>query len=56
MGQYKTYIWYGKGCDAEERFTAKILSEKLDRGMLVGASPLEGKIPVVSVRSKTSGF
>ncbi|XP_063673911.1 advillin-like isoform X3 [Bolinopsis microptera] len=40
LGQYKTYIWYGKGCDAEEKFTAKMLSEKLDRQSLIGASPL----------------
>ncbi|KAL5262308.1 hypothetical protein ACHWQZ_G007886 [Mnemiopsis leidyi] len=40
LGQYKTYIWYGKGCDAEEKYTAKMLSQKLDRQSLIGASPL----------------
>ena len=33
-----------QGCDAEEKYTAKMLSEKLDRQSLIGASPLSGPL------------
>ena len=33
-----------QGCDAEEKYTAKMLAEKLDRQSLIGASPLTGNV------------
>lgn len=38
LTRHKTYIWYGKGCDAEERYTGKLLAEKVDRKMLIGSN------------------
>lgn len=41
LTKHKTYIWYGKGCDAEERYTGKLLAEKVDRKMLIGVNGVQ---------------
>lgn len=45
---FVTYFGPLQGCDAEEKYTAKMLSQKLDRQSLIGASPLSGIVTVTT--------